>query len=116
MSASASEKVAIVRHERDFDDSVRRAFELLGAPRFKDDQLVAIKLNLCYFRPYETGATTDPRVLEAVVRYLKTQASGLDIVLVESDATSARVDLLFQWLGFKPVSYTHLTLPTICSV
>ena len=83
---------------------MRRAFELPGAPRFKDGELVAIKLNLCYFRPYETGATTDPRVLEAVVRYLRNQASGLDIVLVESDATSARVDLLFQWLGFKQLA------------
>lgn len=100
----SSEKVAIVRLEGTIQDTVNRAFQLAGPPKVKDGDAVAVKLNLCFFRPYETGATTDPRVLEAVIHYLRTLAKNLDIVLVESDATSARVDLLFRWLGFTELA------------
>lgn len=98
------EKVAIVRLEGTIQDTVNRVFELSDPPPFKDGDTVAIKLNLCFFRPYETGATTDPRILEAVINYLRSRADRLDIILVESDATSARVDLLFQWLGFNQLA------------
>lgn len=98
------ERVAIVRLEGTIQDTVNRAFQLAGPPKVKDGDTVAVKLNLCFFRPYETGATTDPRVLEAAIHYLRTLAKNLDIVLVESDATSARVDLLFRWLGFTELA------------
>ena len=104
LSAPQNSRVAVVRARDNIPEAVARAFELAGPPELESGNSVAIKLNLCFFRPYETGATTDPRVLEAVIQHLRTLTDKLDIVLVESDATSARADLLFKWLGFSQLS------------
>ncbi len=104
MIRNIQNRVAVVRVEGDIPEAVGKAFRLGGFPTLEKGDLVAIKINLCLFRTYETGATCDPRVLEAVVRYLQTLADGLDIAIVESDATSARADLLFRWLGFSELS------------
>ncbi len=101
----APSTVAAIRVRDSIPEAVARVFQLAGPPSLKEGGLVAIKLNMCFFRPYETGATTDPRVLEAVILYLRTLARDLDIVLVESDATSARADLLFKWLGFTEMAH-----------
>ena len=97
-------KVATVRVGDSIPDALEKIFTLSGPPNIADGGSVTIKLNMCFFRPYETGATTDPRVLEALIRYLRTRAKDLDIALVESDATSARADLLFKWLGFNDLA------------
>lgn len=95
-----SSRVATVRVGPGIPEAVARIFDLTGPPNLENGGSVTIKLNLCFFRPYETGATTDPRVLEALIQYLRTRADDLDIAMIESDATSARADLLFKWLGF----------------
>ena len=46
-----------------------------------------------------------------VTRFLDHRAALLDLIV---DAEAGRHVLLFRHL--EPVSYTHLTLPTICSV
>ncbi|HVH15884.1 MAG TPA: DUF362 domain-containing protein [Candidatus Angelobacter sp.] len=107
-----SSKVAIVRAGPSIPGAVAGIFELTGPPNLGNGSPVTIKLNLCFFRPYETGATTDPRVLEALIQYLRTRANDLDIALIESDATSARADLLFKWLGFTNLA-TKLGVRTI---
>jgi len=101
-------KVAIVRvDERDILKGVKRIFELLGRPDLPVDAKIAIKLNLCYFKTFETGATSDPRVVEALITYFKEEFPKADISLVEADATSARQDLLFKWLGFQDLARKH---------
>jgi len=65
--------------------------------------LVAIKINLCFFRSFETGATTDPRILVALLKVLKDYQKGLRVKVFESDATATKADLLFRWLGIKDV-------------
>ena len=99
-----SSKVATVRVGPSIPEAVARVFDLTGPPNLENGSSVTIKLNLCFFRPYETGATTDPRVLEALIEYLRTRADDLDIAMIESDATSARADLLFKWLGFTELA------------
>jgi len=96
--------VSVVRAKNGIPEGVARSFELAGPPALHAGDSIAIKLNLCLFRPYETGATADPRVVEATILYLRALADDLDIALVESDATSARCDLLFRWLGFTELS------------
>jgi len=100
-----SSRVATVRVGDTIRDAVERIFTLTNPPNLEKGDSVTIKLNLCFFRPYETGATTDPRVLEALIQYLRTLAENIDIILVESDATSARADLLFKWLGFSDMAH-----------
>jgi len=97
-------KVASVRVKENIPEAIARIFSLTSPPHLEKGNALTIKLNMCFFRPYETGATTDPRVLEALIRYLRTLADDLNISLIESDATSARADLLFKWLGFNELA------------
>jgi uncharacterized protein (DUF362 family) len=60
-----------------------------------------IKINLCDFRLPETGAVTHPIFLDATLNYLRSNFKDLNIFVVESDASSARPDLLIKWLGFE---------------
>jgi uncharacterized protein (DUF362 family) len=103
-TASQPSRVATVRVRENIPEAVAKIFTLTGPPHLDNGSSVTIKLNMCFFRPYETGATTDPRVLTALIQYLRTLADSLDIALVESDATSARADLLFKWLGFNDLA------------
>ena len=42
--------------------------------------------------------------------------SGETLTFGQLDAGANRLSHVLAGLGLKPVSYTHLTLPTICSV
>jgi len=66
--------------------------------RFNFD-VVAIKLNLCSLKLRETGATSDPMVVEQMVRILN--ENGVRVRLVESDSSMKDADLAFKYLGFK---------------
>jgi len=59
----------------------------------------AIKLNLCSMKLRETGATSDPIVVEQLVKFLND--NGVHVRLVESDSGSKDADLTFNYLGFK---------------
>lgn len=52
---------------------VTNGINSLGDLKLNSDSIVAIKPNLCCVRSWETGATTDPRVVESIVRLLKDQ-------------------------------------------
>lgn len=52
----------------------------------------------------ETGATTDPRVVEAVIRYLKDEYGISDIFIVESDGAQVLADMAFKLLGYERLS------------
>jgi uncharacterized protein (DUF362 family) len=95
--------VAISREE-DIEKSIKAIFEFLKEDiKIDNGYNIAIKINMCDLRPPETGATTDPIVLKALVEYLQLHYSGLDIVLVESDSTTAWADLLYKWLKFDRI-------------
>jgi uncharacterized protein (DUF362 family) len=64
---------------------------------------IIVKINLCDFRPPETGAITHPRFLDAVLKYLNRNFANHEIYVVESEATSAAPDLFIEWFGFKPI-------------
>jgi len=66
---------------------------------------VFIKPNLCYYWDYSTGETTDPRVVSAVIDYLRDRCGNdLDIRIVESDASAMRVKHAFKMLGYERLS------------
>lgn len=69
-----------------------------------DGDTIIIKINLCYFRDYRSGAITDPRILKALLTILTNQFHNLKIYLIESDATATFVDLLFEWLDINQVA------------
>ena len=65
----------------------------------KDTDFITIKPNLCDYRPPEQGGTTDPRVVEAVIKYIR-NISNCPIAIVESDHALAIADDEFNRMGF----------------
>ena len=77
--------------------ALKRAIKSLGINlNFKK---AIIKINLCSLRPRETGSTSDPIVVEQLVKLLN--EFGIQVILVESSSYGRDADLLFSYLGFK---------------
>jgi uncharacterized protein (DUF362 family) len=83
--------------------NVERAITLAGGMPLSNHNSVVIKINLCGARTPETGATTHPLFLDAILRYLRGDFENLKIYAVESDATTAQPDLFIKWFGFLPI-------------
>lgn len=64
---------------------------------------VLIKINLCDLRAPSSGAITHPLFLDAVLGYLRRNHQDLDIVVIESDATVGRPDIISKWFGFDKI-------------
>lgn len=70
-----------------------------------DIDLVVIKPNLCYYWDYSTGETTDPRVVSAVIDWIR-QKVGKDVCILvgEADASAMRTKYAFKMLGYEKLS------------
>jgi uncharacterized protein (DUF362 family) len=103
---SSQEIISIVKIQDDSDiyESVRLGFKLMGPPAFRQNDIVVIKPNLCCIKGPETGATTDLRVIEAIIRYLQEEFKVSDITVVESDGTQLLADMAFKLLGYEDLS------------
>jgi len=94
--------VSIVKiKNNDIYEAVEKTIEFSGSLDIPENANVVIKLNLCALKTPETGITSDPRVVKAFLVYLRERCNNANITLVESDATTARADLFFEWLGFS---------------
>ena len=100
---NSQEILSIVKVQDDSDirERVQSGFELIGKPAFHQNDVVAIKPNLCCIKGPETGATTDLRVVEAIIRYLQEEFHVSDISIVESDGTQLLADMAFKLLGYE---------------
>jgi uncharacterized protein (DUF362 family) len=64
-----------------------------------------LKLNLCEYRDWQSGATTSPAVVRAIVAALRSRCPQLErIVLLECDSSGTRASDLFQLLGFADLA------------
>lgn len=88
-----------IYNTNEFDSylALKKAFTDLGVKL--DFKNVVIKLNLCSLKTRETGATSDPIVVEQLVKFLNEK--NIHVSLVESNSGSKNADLAFQYLGFK---------------
>ncbi len=96
--------VAVVR-TRDPFPAVREALELIGAARsVAPDHQVVLKPN--YVEPMmpDTGATTDPRVIEAVIEWLQEEVGARDITVAESTWERARTQRAFEMVGLPEMA------------
>lgn len=67
---------------------------------------VGIKPNLILPRPSESGATTDPRVVEGLLIWLR--ARGVeDLVIMESSWVGARTQEAFEVCGYRALAERH---------
>jgi len=86
-------------------EAMRRALE--HATVRTDPKLVAIKINICDYRRPESGATTDPSILGALLRVLRHRHPSSRLVLVENDATTLDIGVAYRLLGFDSVAADH---------
>jgi len=90
-------KVAIVKGERGHEP-VFKALDLVDyESALKGYGRVLIKVNFINTETWESGATTDPLVVEAIILHLK--KLGVEICVVESDATITNADSAFKATG-----------------
>jgi len=88
---------------RDVYPLLQAGLDELQGLEIEDGSKVVIKVNLCGFRHPSTGAITHPLFLDAVLRYLREGFKGLEIYVVESDATDSLPDITMRWFGFDRV-------------
>lgn len=85
-------------------EKIREGFRLIGDPRFRSTDVVTIKPNLCCIKGPETGATTDIRVVEGIIKYLQEEFQVSNIIIVESDGMQVLADMAFKLLGYERVA------------
>jgi len=96
-----SSVVAVVRGERGFEP-VFKALDLIDYRKALDGfDTVLIKVNFITTKPWDTGATTDPVVVEAIIKKLKDLP--VKVYVVESDATITKADKAFEATGMADV-------------
>jgi len=90
-------KVIIIKGKRGHEP-VFRALDLIGYQNvFSGCKRVLIKVNFITTKTWDTGATTDPMVVEAIIRRLKDLS--IETCVVESDATMTSADKAFEVTG-----------------
>ena len=95
--------VAIVKGERS-TETVRKAIRLIGGLYEFSDRPVLLKVNFITDKRWDTGATTDPIVVEAIIQELK--PINPRIYVVESDATLTNADEAAKKTGIMDVCRT----------
>jgi uncharacterized protein (DUF362 family) len=88
--------------ENNIEDALSRLLGKLSFPHKANK--IGIKLNLCDYRKRETGVTTDPFVLEPLLKLLRRFYPETYIYLFEHDATGTLADNLFEWLGLDKIA------------
>jgi uncharacterized protein (DUF362 family) len=98
-SGKPTSKVALVKGERG-KEPVFKALDLIDfKTALEGYDKVLIKVNFIVEKTWETGATTDPIVVEAIIEKLKEMP--VKIIVVESDATMTNADKAFEKTGMK---------------
>ncbi len=92
-------EVALAKGERGMEP-VFKALELIDfKTAFAGQSRVLIKVNFITDKTWDTGATTDPVVVEAIIEKLKELPVTINVV--ESDATMTNADKAFEKTGMK---------------
>jgi uncharacterized protein (DUF362 family) len=97
VSMQESPVVAVVRGERGFEP-VFKALDLIDYRHaLAGYDKVLIKVNFITTKTWDTGATTDPVVVEAIIK--KLADLPVKVYVVESDATITNADKAFEATG-----------------
>lgn len=88
--------------KEDIDACVTRALDALNYDIDVQCDSVIIKPNLCYYWDYSTGQTTDPRVVSAIVDWIRQRAgNNVNIFVAEADASAMKTKHAFKMLGYE---------------
>ena len=92
-------RVAIVKGERGHEP-VFKALDLIDyKAAFSGFERVLVKVNFICDKTWDSGATTDPIVVEAIIK--RVVDLGLEVCVVESDATMTNADKAYARNGTK---------------
>jgi len=92
-------KVAIIKGKRGHEP-VFQALDLIDyKTAISGWKKVLIKVNFITVKTWDTGATTDPVVVEAIIKKLR--ELPVEVYIVESDATMTNADKAFEVTGMK---------------
>lgn len=98
--------VAIV-HGEDPGPMVREALRLIRAHEVVvPGERVVLKPNYVEPMPPDSGVTTDPRIIEAVILWLK-ELGVREITVAEGGDTAAKTDRAFQMVGLPEICRRH---------
>jgi uncharacterized protein (DUF362 family) len=85
----------------DVKQAISESLKLIGFKSKTSVNTVAVKVNLCYYWNASTGYTTDPRLVEALIDYLReSYGNDTEIKIVEADASAMQTKYAFPILGF----------------
>jgi len=81
-------------------EMVVKAVDLIGGIEsfVRNDEKVFIKPNLCTLKRSETGATTDPNVVSAIIDLVQKQTN--DVSIIESDSPATDAEIIWAYCGF----------------
>ena len=97
--AEKSSTVAVMKGKRSHEP-VFKALDLIDFKRALSGwDKVVIKVNFICDKTWDTGATTDPLVVEAIIK--RVAELPLSVYVVESDATMTNADKAFEKTGMK---------------
>jgi uncharacterized protein (DUF362 family) len=92
-------RVAVVKGERGHE-TVFKALDLVDyRSAFSGFERVLVKVNFICEKTWDSGATTDPVVVEAIIK--RVRDLGLEVCVVESDATMTSADEAYAKTGMK---------------
>jgi uncharacterized protein (DUF362 family) len=96
---------ALTYSENEIANTVNNALEKLDFNFKNNIRNVVIKPNLCYYWHSSTGETTDPRVVSAVIDYVRRKlGSDIEISVAEADASAMKTKFAFKILEFDKLS------------
>jgi uncharacterized protein (DUF362 family) len=99
LTQNKTSQVAIVKGERGHEP-VFKALDLIDfKTAFSGVSRVLIKVNFITDKTWDTGATTDPVVVEAIIKKLR--ELPVTVSVVESDATMTNADKAYKVTGMK---------------
>ncbi|MHA1238011.1 MAG: DUF362 domain-containing protein [Candidatus Odinarchaeia archaeon] len=96
--------VSIVKGKRSVE-TVKKAIKLIGGVDDFTDKPVLIKVNFISTKTWETGATTDPIVVEALIQLFK-QVNN-EIYVGDSDATATSADEAAKATGILDLCHRY---------
>lgn len=89
------------------DEAVSKAIDLInGLENLKGKKTVSIKPNLCTLKSSASGATVDPRIVEALIEKIRSTVS-CQINIVETNNSTASADKTFHYLGYDVLSQKY---------
>lgn len=92
-------KVAIVKVVENISEAVNKAVDLIGGLNMEKRERVVIKPNVCNSKNPYGMVITDLRVLESVIRLIKTRTNN--ILVVESDNISGKAEKRIEDSGIS---------------